>query len=85
MPGGNNESAKRKKRGRGGGKEKTLRCKGRDPTSTDLPTVILVEIVRPSFNFNSLPEFTMMELSNLGHDLGLLYTDLMLGLIHMLC
>ena len=66
-------------------RKKPLRRKGRDPTSTDLPAVISVEIVRRSFNFNSFPEFTMMELSNLGNNLGLLNTNLMLGLLYMLC
>jgi len=81
---GNNESSKRIKRGGGGGKERLGR-KGRDPTATNLLAVIFIEIVRPSFNLNSFPKFMMMELSNVGNNLGLLYTNLMFGLFRMLC
>ena len=59
--------------------------KGRDPAATDLPAVISIEIARPSFNFNSFPEFTVMELRNFGNNFGLLNAHLMLGLFHMLC
>jgi len=57
----------------------------RDPIAANLPTVITVEIDRLCFNLYGLPKFTVMKMSNLRNNLGLLNIYMMLSLLYMLC
>ena len=57
---------------------------GRDPATTDLPAIMSIEIIWLSLNFNSFREFTVMELRNLGNNLGLFNTNMMLNVFCIL-
>lgn len=62
---------------------KQLGGEGKDPTTTNFPVVISIEISRPFFDFYGFPKFPVMEMYHLGNNTGLLNAYMVLRLLRM--
>lgn len=65
--------------------KKRLRQNGWDPTTTNLPAVIPIEIHSSFLDLKGFPKFTMVKLHNSHDNLSLFDTDMMFSFLGMLC
>jgi len=72
---------KKYKRGK---RQEVHKERAENPTFTEFPTIIYVEISSNTLNLDSLPKLPMVEMINSSNDSGILNTYMVLGFLHML-